>query len=151
MSETTARQQPHSDTACPQCGATRAPGVSWCTQCFAVLDAPEPAPTATAHPAGGRPVRPADRAGAEIEFELSAWDLAQKEAAQAHEGEEAALPDLSLELASADTQGSPFFRQLAAFGGTPAGKLVLMVGGTLLLLSLFMGGLALLGLFRPGS
>lgn len=132
MSETTARP-PRSGAACPHCGATRAPEVTWCTQCFAVLDAPGPA-AVTGEPAAAQAP----------EFELSAWDLAQRETAAAREGEPELDP--SIDLDPSPHPGNPLFTRAAAFGGSTGGKLTIIFGGTAVLLGLLLGGLSLLGL-----
>lgn len=131
MSETTSRP-PRSAAACPHCGAARAPEVAWCTRCFAVLDAPGPV-------AGQGPA-----AAQAPDFALSAWDLAQRETAAARDG--GPQPDPGLDLSPEPRGGHPLFTRAVALGGTTAGKLTIIIGGTVLLLGLFLGGLSLVGL-----
>ena len=138
MSETTAHPA-RSAAACPHCGATRVPDVTWCTQCFAVLDAPAPAAVGPGRLAtnGG----PAAGEG----FELSAWDVAQREAAASREGEPELDP--AIDLAPTRPDGNALVGRVVALSGSPGGKAVIIAVGTVVLLGVFMGGLGLFGMF----
>lgn len=145
MNQTTARHAKDSSAACPQCGARRAPGVAWCTQCFAVLesedtDGPRQAPVSTL------PSEVVDRIRMVDFEELSSWDVAQREAASLSEEErEARLNDALAELQSTRDPRSGALSRLGSFGGTVLGKVVIIGGGGALLFGLLYGLMALVG------
>lgn len=143
-SVTTSTVAPSVLDRCPECSARRAPGASWCSQCFARF---EVAPAS----AGGSSNAPAAFAAEIAEedlFTASSWDERYRAAAEELD-EETREAKLNEAMASLQAGAAPALSgsagKLAEFTATAIGKIVLMAGGIAVLSSVGLLAMWILG------